>query len=872
MSTIIDLNTATTVNFNDESLYAIVFGTNAGNTTANVDSYGSANISKQTPLNSITDAVRDLLIDVQFSNVGNVSMAYVGTWANVGLLQVSPAAWRVNGIRSVAQYNEAFANVRYTDLNGAQVTSPEYSYITTVNDQSGNTRTWNTSVNVLVQPTISITGNLVYNEDTITPLTQVSIAVDPGSSTVFRMFANTIPTYGSMTDGVVTGNSVYIDGNVSSLNSQIAAGDIKFWPASDFVSNVGNAININLATANTSVGTANVNIQIGSQDTEYTLTTNYNYTEDAGVRMVYAVTDADTRALGYTITFNQATGNTGQFAVNNVLQGIGNAAVITGTKANVNVANVTFLTYPDTIGNVGLTYSQVKSLNTGNVTQAANIAISAVCTNSHSQYTFATSGTYPEDNFLVIGDVGNLISDIDPRATSYSISLSQSTGNVGKWYVNDALYSNSNVTLNLSNTKANINSANIKFLPAVDSTANLTFVYNQVKVNNAFGNITQAANVTGVYTCITNNEINNMIDRSYTSNTVNSIFSASTPSLDDGIDQGQIYTITLNSSLGNFGNSVANALTGNTYSFTGNTNQVNSQFSSMVFVPNYGPASTGTFTYTQARDGVSQVNRTLNLSGTNGAAPSATYTFTSSGTWTPSENEYLFGNAEVLVVAGGGGGAVSITDTLSQPNGGSGGAGGGVNKRNYSRTGTYSLTSSAVGISVGGGGFRGSNSASPNFRWGPGGRGSNSSFGSLSATGGAGGLTPTGAGGSTSSPSGSFSGGAYRSETAGTGFDGGGGGAGGGANGTAASSTLPGDGGQGYYWTATGQYYAGGGAGAGRLFPLPPNPVPNYKFGTKGTGSYGQGGSGGLAYSAVEPPVAYSAEAGASGVVIIKFV
>jgi len=115
MSTIQDLNTARTITYNDEANYAIVFGANAGNITANVDSYASANITQQTTLTSITSPVRDLLLDVQFSNVGNVSMAYVGTYSNIGILQVAPAAWRVNGIRSVAQYTEAFANVKFTD-------------------------------------------------------------------------------------------------------------------------------------------------------------------------------------------------------------------------------------------------------------------------------------------------------------------------------------------------------------------------------------------------------------------------------------------------------------------------------------------------------------------------------------------------------------------------------------------------------------------------------------------------------------------------------------------------------------------------------------------------------------------------------------
>lgn len=857
MNTILDLNVAANVTYNNEASYAISFGANAGNTTANVDGYSSANITKQTTLTSISDAVRDLLIDVQFSNVGNVSMAYVGTWANVGLLQIAPAAWRVNGIRSVPQYNEAFANVKYTDLTGPQATSPEYSYVTTVNDQSGNTRSWTTSVNVLVQPTLSVSGALVYNEDTLTPMTQVSVAVDPDSSSMFRLFANTIPTYGSMTDGIVTGNSVYIDGSAATLNTQLSAGTIKFLPASDYTSNTANAINIQLTSGPSTVGLANVNIQIGDQDNDYTLTTNYNYTEDAGIRMVYEVTDADTHALGYTVTFNQASGPTGQFVVNNILQGVGNAAIVTGTKANVNVANVTFLTYPDTTSNVGLTYSQVKSLNTGNVTQASNVAISATCTSTHDEYNFATSGTYAEDNFLVFG---NVIADTDPRATSYNVTLSHTAGNVGKWYLNNAFYANSNVALNLSNTKANINAANIKFLPAVDATANLTFVYNQVKVNNAFGNITQASNVTGVYTCVTNNEVANMINRSYTSNTVNGIFSTSTPYLDDGIDIGQTYTITLTSSLGKFGNSATNAIASSSYSFTGNTTQVNAEFVSMQFVPNTGAASTGTFTYTQSRDGVSQVNVSPTLTGSTGSLPSSTYTFTSSGTWTPSFNEYYYGNAQVMLIGGGGAG-----QTCVQSGGSSGfydGAGGGGGGRDqiltYKRGGTNDLTLGSHTITIGAGGARATTVDA--YLLGSGGSGGTTIFrspgGSVNYGFGGSGAAGTARNGANSSP---YSGGSsYGSKNPGFG----GGGAGQSANGTNATSSGPGNGGNGDLWPLVGITVGAGGGGAGRFAG------GTEAFGTNGSGTYGSGGRAGTALPGNPTP----AENGQPGVCIIKFV
>ena len=557
MSTIQDLNTARTISYNDEGSYAIVFGANAGNVTANVDAYASANITQRTTLTSITSPVRDLLLDVQFSNVGNVSMAYVGTYSNIGLLQVAPAAWRVNGIRSVAQYTEAFANVKFTDLSGGFATNPDYSYVTTVNDQSGNTRAWTTTLNVIATPTLSVTGNVIYNEDTLTNVTVANVLVDAGSVVTFRLFANTIPTYGAMSNGVVTGNSIFIDGNAASLNSQITAGGLKFLPATDFVSNVGNAINFSLGNISNVFSTANANIQIGT---------------------------------------------------------------------------------------------------------------------THDEYSFP-NGTYTEDTRLAFG---NTITDLDTHALSFTIGIQQTAGNAGVFYrSNVAEAGNANTRLNITNNKASINNT-VEWMPPIDYTGNVSFTYNQIKTL-ATGNVTQASNVVATFTAVTNPEISNMGNRTYTTNTVTQLFSTSTPVLDDGPNYGQSYTITLNSPVGKFGNSDAyfNSNTyaniANTYTFTGNTTSVNANFANIRFAPANASTGNSTFTYTQSRDGTSQVNVTPTLTANVQPFSSVTYTYTGDTVFTPSFSERTYAQANILVVGGGGGG---VGGGFSQ--GGGGGGGGGI--------------------------------------------------------------------------------------------------------------------------------------------------------------------------------------------------
>ena len=212
------------------------------------------------------------------------------------------------------------------------------------------------------------------------------------------------------------------------------------------------------------------------------------------------------------------------------------------------------------------------------------------------------------------------------------------------------------------------------------------------------------------------------------------------------------------------------------------------------------------------------------------------HTFTSSGTFTVSSGS---GDVEVLVVAGGGGGGSDM--------GGGGGGGGVIYDSDYAVTPTgYTVTVGAggAGAPAGQGQVRGTN-------------GSNSVFGTITATGGGGGASnhdlstaPAGNGGSGGgasggaqpasgghSGSGGYGGSSRGTGTAGQGYDGSWGivswypGGGGGAGGPGVN--RPGNGGSGYQSSINGTnlYYGGGGGGAG------------YN-GIAGNGGLGGGGGG----------------------------
>lgn len=329
-----------------------------------------------------------------------------------------------------------------------------------------------------------------------------------------------------------------------------------------------------------------------------------------------------------------------------------------GTKTQVNshLASIQFTPVTDENRSFVLSYqltnpSGVQNTVTQNLTSTDPFVIN--------------TATYVEDVPFALNYV---IKDASATATSFTISVAQTTPlpavSPGFFTVNGSNVGN---TWTASNTRANINAANVIFTPPVDYTGTITMTVNQSKVDNGF-NVVQIVNQpVNILNAGTNPEITNMINRSFTANTVNNIFATQTPAINDGADTGQTYTITLTSAQGKFGNSAANAIASASYSFTGNMSATNSEFTNMVFVPNKNAALSGSFTYTQARGATAQANLSPSLSGTASPVPGAAiYSYTANSTFTPTFAQAYWGNCRVLTVGGGGGGA----------SGGGGGAGG----------------------------------------------------------------------------------------------------------------------------------------------------------------------------------------------------
>lgn len=466
--------------------------------------------------------------------------------------------------------------------------------------------------------------------------------------------------------------------------------------------------------ANVAVKSWTVNAVVTASE-ELSNASDWSYVKNETGTIVGApqIIDAYSGPGAYTVTVTPST-----TAAVNILSALGTGAdisfnpvtkvlTITGEKAGVNnrLAAIRFTPATDSIQSVVLTYTLVNPISGLSTSKTQNI------TALEAAFNIGLS-SYSEDAGAALQ---YSVVDQSATATNFTIQVAQSVPDSavrkGYFHLNGSNVGN---TVSWSGTKTQVNTANVWYFPPVDWEANISLSVNQSKIDNG-NTVIQHTNDTWVLTnSATNSEIVNMINRSYASNTVANIFATSTPAIQDGTDFGQLYTITLTSSLGKFGNSAANAIAAASYTFTGNRTQVNSEFSNMKFVPNLGTSSSGTFTYTQTRDQYLQVNQTLSLTGTVQAITPTTFTYSDSGTFTPTFDQAYYGTTNAVLIGGGGAGVYArtysdggLTYTADLITGG-GGAGQFRQINNISLTGNQ-----AYPIVIGQGGRSGNTTAVP---------------------------------------------------------------------------------------------------------------------------------------------------------------
>jgi hypothetical protein len=820
--------------FEDQRAYSISFSANA-TTNQNVTTSEDSAFTSPVGINitSVVSQPGNITYNVDTSNIaGNAILTWPTLPSSVSSSSPATGVYRVTGIMDNVIWDQIRnPTIIAKDQAANFVYSANIQYPSTANTALTNTWSWTNSVTISnTHSELSNATDFTYDEDTAKTI--------PGTPTITDAYSGPLS------------HTLVITPNVANAVFTLSmAGNTSLDPVTKVLTIVDSKANINTGLGNLWL--------VPAPDYDLNFSLNYSLTNpvsNLNTQVNQAANIANTNqewantsvARTYEInTENYLFANT----VPEILETVSGATYTVGLTLNSNIGIITTNTYASptgwstgnltftTTGNkatVNSTMGNIKFFPTGNITSSTTVAFSSArpsgpaftdtfaLNNSPigNVFNFSATNTYDENTLKTI--LGNTITDATGLNTTYTVSLQQLSGNTGQWYVNGNLVGNATSAYVISNSQANINSANLQYLPAINNQGNVTILYNQVKTNY-LGNVTQA-NVSAVYSLgNASSYVTNMISRSYTGNATNSIFSSSTPTISDGSNVGQTYTISLTSPVGKFGNSQSNAIAANSYSFTGNITQINSEFTNMKFVPNYGVAAgNSTFNYTQIRSGITQLNSNVVLTGTANNLSSITkeyVTATSDKTLTPTFVQYYWQRANILVAGGGGGGGPGF-------GGGGGGGGGGGEVNSYS---AVQLPVELLTINIGAGGAGGVFSTNS-----PGSSGAQSNIvGNLSGI-----LAYTGSGGGGGFPNNSSPGGG----TSGNGFTGGynsalsgGGGGGASAIGGNASGSTKGAGGAGIYSAMSGSNiaYANGGQGGNAL------------SGGTTSSTYGGGGGGG---------------------------
>jgi hypothetical protein len=739
--------------YTDDRPYSITFSANAAsNQSVSIVEDQSFIVPSGIDIVSATSLPGNITYTINTANVGNAILSWPALPQGVSSAEPSTGVYQITGVFDGVTWSELKqAVIVFKDRTANATFTSNIAYPNTANVALSNTWSWTTNVAVTASSDeLSTPTGFSFDEDT--PL------VIPGPPLITDAYSGNLPysitVTPNTTDAVLTmvstglANSSFnlgprqltITGTKLEVNNNL--GNITLTPGVDWDQNFSLTYSLTNPVSNlvTQVTQA---ANIGNVDTDFSFTSSYDYSEDGQVQLVFSVGDNDPTITELKMAVTQTLGNTGVMFVNGVNAGVGNTAILSvANETAFNTANVTYVARPDDNGAVQLTANVYKTNSTGNVTVATNQVMTLTCTSTHGDFQFGPDGTYNRNRFEPY-----TITDTDTRTTSYIVSIQQTTGNIGSWYVNGNLVSAANSVLNLSNSRANINSANINWIPAVNDTGNAGITVNQSKINTLFGNITQASNVVVSLTGNADPFVNNMISRAYTANTVNQIFANTTPFIDES-DVGQTYTIQLDSSLGRFGNTAADTLSSNTYSATGNLTAINNLFGNIVFVPNYGSTgANGTFAYTQSRSNVQQFTSNVALTGTASSYAGNTYIIdASTSSFSAAPTDLAFGNITAFITGGGGAASPFFAQIITPPTytrAGSGGAGANVAYITPFNRSTVANISTPWNITIGAGGSGFSNT-DPGFIQANSGATTTvvTGFGTWTAEGGEGGTTP----------------------------------------------------------------------------------------------------------------------------------
>jgi hypothetical protein len=700
-----DLNNfgSTPVNYASNTDYVIVFGANGGNVSIERFENTYFALTQQISLTTFSTVSRDLLITIT-NNDPNRARApvYTGSNPNIQVYESNLANYVITGIRTVADYNDVFAN---TVLGIGSGLDP-IVFTVLIDDQRGTTRTYNITVQPLLNLVLTYNNPLPFAEDTLAPLgafagganlqitdvlfttpTNYTIAIQPTLGQIYNSTTSALANSFSMTN------------SKANINSAIQS--LSFAPAADSVTNTTIGVTVTRVVDGLIVPAVIDAAFNGIGHSDYELPLSYSLPEDSqlsmgNIRISDIRPDNINANIQYRVELNTVDSANINFVYGNVQM---NSVVLTGTKPTINniLGNVNLQprlrAYNNFTGNGVITYSQV---NTTDSSVQANQVPVQVFVSLDPGYLLQTGYVLPVTNSASSGNTRLVWSITEDTGTDpfYRIDFRRLTGPTGNFVVNGV--DTGTQPGNISGNRSVINAQTINFVTTVANTANATLQWAATRYDNPFGTgpgnpLPASGNITlTLETAITNLKP----FYPYTSNVNTAIFSGSNkPNLSTAM-VGNIELI-IDSGSGSFATNRANF--GNSLSLVGSRNQIDSLLSTIQFYPNFRQAGNVTANLKiRSAANVTFVDRTLTLAGTRANVPPSLYNISPlnipAGVYQSDINRTLYCNIGNIVLSAGGGG------------GGTGGGGAGTlsefSNTNFEISKTYAVVIGAGGAAA----------------------------------------------------------------------------------------------------------------------------------------------------------------------------
>jgi len=410
MQSFTDLNNFanTPVNYASQSDYTIIPGTSLGPATVSAVEGSIFTVPKQQPMTTMTNLTRDMLIIITptpFSGVAFVQ--YTGSDTGISVVSDEVSRWIVSGVRTVAQYDDVFANLRMGVSPGFS-TVGSYTFTVGLDDQvNGVFATYTVTVTVTASTVFTVPALINFNEDENARVGNITIVENflyATNYTVVLSTENPATSQLALAPGNVAANTITLT-NVTKANANQTLANVVFVPRPDFASNTYINTSVTRLYNNETTGKQTLAYVAGTNP-EYSAPTGYGWSENSTTSIGttpdgnLSITDT---AVGknYSSTISITPANMGNLLVGNTV--IGNTVTYTGNRTTVNnsLANVIFSGNTVTKQSGNVSYVQIQttdSITQGNITIPLNYQIPAIHIFSNIAKPFGTrieSATQP---------------------------------------------------------------------------------------------------------------------------------------------------------------------------------------------------------------------------------------------------------------------------------------------------------------------------------------------------------------------------------------------------------------------------------------------------------------------------------------------